>query len=275
VGNIAYANDSITLDTTPPHSLSIIITDVVSNASAGSTVVTLTLNAIDATSGVHQMSFRTDGSAWCAWEEYNDMAYYTLPTTGDKHTIYFMGKDRAGNTADAVSAICYMNTTSPEPGEHRPDKSKSSINVSMSFILWLIIFTIILILLLVVLRTSRSKRSKRELRAGEVGTKPIEVPALAKLQPETTPKPTLAQPPGTTADGAQPAQGTTTPIPKLASPTVVGKTPAPQQIPQPTLAPKLPPPTQKQTTESKTKETTPVSTIASPPPPTGPSTLPE
>ena len=253
-GNIAKpVSDSIILDTTPPHSLSIIINDGASNTN--STVVKLKLNAIDDLSWVHQMSFRTDESSWSSWESFNHEKSFTLSPNNGKKTIYFRVKDKVGNIAEPVMVSILLNTTSPEPEIQAPDKAKPSFNFSRSFTLLLIIFIIIIILILAVLKIKRKKRSKRELPTGEVGTvKPIVAPTPDKLKEETTAKPTLAQP----------TQGPTPPMPKLASPKIVGQTPVPKQIPQPTLAPQLPP--VKTQTQPKVEKTTTTPTLASPQP---------
>ena len=78
VRNIAMpVFDSITLDTSPPESLQILINDGV--AQTDSTDVTLSLSAVDRTSGVQLMAFSNDGTEWTNWEDFSSNKSYTLP----------------------------------------------------------------------------------------------------------------------------------------------------------------------------------------------------
>jgi hypothetical protein len=109
-GNIAdHVLDTIILDTTPPHSLSIIIND--DEYKTNSSSVTLELYAIDDTSGVAQMMFSTDSVTWTAWESFSTERAFTLPTIDGEKTVYFNVNDHAENIASPVFDIIVLNTT--------------------------------------------------------------------------------------------------------------------------------------------------------------------
>jgi hypothetical protein len=109
-GNFAEpVSESITLDTFPPHSLSLSINDGAKNTNNQN--VQLTLNAVDDTSGLNQMSFSTDGSTWSVWESFNQMKSYNLEDGDGTKTIYYKVSDNAGNIAEVVMAAITLNTT--------------------------------------------------------------------------------------------------------------------------------------------------------------------
>jgi len=133
--NVAIVSDSITLDTTAPHSLSIQINN--GSKTTNSTEVILYLDAVDDTSGIVEMAFSTDGSQWSVWEDYTTMKYFSLNTTEGIKTVHFKVKDRAGNVPDAVSAsVEYVPPKSSEqppengtkPDIDKPDQDKETPN---------------------------------------------------------------------------------------------------------------------------------------------------
>lgn len=109
--NIKHASDDIILDTSPPHSLTIIIND--GDLETDSTTVSLNLNAIDDTSGIGSMVFSNDDITWAAWEPFKNEISYNLPPNDGEKTIYFSVMDRAGNIATAVTASITLITTGP------------------------------------------------------------------------------------------------------------------------------------------------------------------
>ncbi len=119
--NIAVANDSIILDTTPPHSLSISIN--AGSEETNSTEVGLKLSAQDDTSGLFRMAFGNDGITWSSWLPFNHESSFTLPSNDGDKTVYFRVKDKAGNIAESVFSSIILNTT-PEPSP--PPKPKDS-----------------------------------------------------------------------------------------------------------------------------------------------------
>ena len=148
-GNMALTNDTIILDTTLPHSLSIRINNGASETN--STLVNLKLNAGDALSGVYQMSFSTDGENWDAWRNYTNTTSYNLSDGDGEKTIYFKVKDRAGNVAEPVSATIFLDTSLPSKSEeYQP-----------SIVYWIIsilIFMIIIVLIIGILIKKRKDR---------------------------------------------------------------------------------------------------------------------
>jgi hypothetical protein len=109
-GNYKEKSIEIYIDTTPPHSLSILIND---GATQTNTVdVSLNIGAVDDLSGLHQMAFCSDGTSWSTWEDYSETKSYSLSSGDGAKTIYFKVKDLAGNEADPVSTSIILNTTS-------------------------------------------------------------------------------------------------------------------------------------------------------------------
>ena len=112
-GNIAEpVFDSIILDTTPPHSLSLTINN---NAYVTySSLVTLEFDAVDDTAGLDLMSLSTDGITWSGWENFVDTTEFTLPSGEGYKTIYFKVKDKAGNEAEPISNSIFLKTQPDE-----------------------------------------------------------------------------------------------------------------------------------------------------------------
>ena len=108
-GNIGSSvSDSIILDTTPPHSLTILIDGGKSETDLA--IVSLEMTAIDNASGVSQMSFSTDGKMWTEWMTFDQESFFELPPNDGEKTIYFRVQDKVGNIAEPVFASIILNT---------------------------------------------------------------------------------------------------------------------------------------------------------------------
>jgi parallel beta-helix repeat protein len=92
-GLISTYSDAITLDTQPPTGS---ITIAEGAAYTNSSVVTLTLSATDATSGVAQMRFSNDNVTWSDWEPYATSKTWTLLTGDGLKGVTVQYKDNAG-----------------------------------------------------------------------------------------------------------------------------------------------------------------------------------
>ncbi|MEK6744182.1 MAG: hypothetical protein AABZ15_11250, partial [Nitrospirota bacterium] len=108
VGNwsIAYS-DSIVLDTTPP------IGSIAINAgteATDTTVVTLTVSAADALSGISQMQFSGDNVTWTTPEPYATTKDWTLSTGDGSKTVWVKFQDAADNWSDAYNDSIMLNT---------------------------------------------------------------------------------------------------------------------------------------------------------------------
>jgi uncharacterized membrane protein len=156
-GNIATVSGTITLDTAPPHSISISINDDATETS--STAVTLSLSALDDLSGAYQMSFSTDGVTWSTWENCTTPKEYTLSSDYGEKKIYYRVRDRAGNIAtpeeDSITLVKSKKDDSDEAGDF----------VS-NILIWLILIIIIIVVLVAIL-FFRSKRQKEYEQQGE------------------------------------------------------------------------------------------------------------
>ncbi|WP_455392935.1 Kelch repeat-containing protein [[Eubacterium] cellulosolvens] len=244
-GNIAEpVYDSIMLDKTPPHGLSALI-----NGGAyvvKSTEISLELYAVDYLSGVHQMSFSTDGETWSSWEPFAGERAYNLSPTDGKKVIYFRVSDRAGNIAEPISSMVMLNITSSEPSDTGSDSGDDTNGgfegLLLLFISVLIVVIIILLVVFLAIIRKRRKRAEQEvLRNGAVTVKPrSRAPFAGSASNSITPK--LAQLPSTPE--ATSNIGLTQPrAPTLADSQSATQVPAPQPVPQVPAAvvPKLPP----------------------------------
>jgi hypothetical protein len=110
-GNYQHTTDAITFDTSPPHSLLIVINN--GNAITNSKSVVLSIIAKDDTSGLHQMSFSDDGVLWSAWEDFAFTRSYELPAGDGEKTVYFKVTDKTGNAAEPVEATIQLETSEP------------------------------------------------------------------------------------------------------------------------------------------------------------------
>jgi hypothetical protein len=104
-GNLAWTNDTIILDTSPPHSLSILINNGAKETN--DTTLNLTLNALDNLSGVDKMSFSQDNKIWSSWEYFSYKSTFNLSSENGEKVIYFKVKDNA-NVINCNS-FCYIS----------------------------------------------------------------------------------------------------------------------------------------------------------------------
>jgi PKD repeat protein len=109
-GLISTYSDAITLDTQRPTGS---ITIAEGAAYTNSSVVTLTLSATDATSGIAQMRFSNDGTEWSSWESYSTSKAWTLTTGDGTKTVYVQFKDNAGLTSQSYQDTIILDTTNP------------------------------------------------------------------------------------------------------------------------------------------------------------------
>ena len=107
---VTDASETFVLDTVAP-SGNVSIDDEAPYAS--STLVTLSLNGVDATSGVSQMCFSNDGTSYGGWQGYATSASWTLSTGDGTKTVYVKYKDHAGNVSSPFSDTIILDTTTP------------------------------------------------------------------------------------------------------------------------------------------------------------------
>jgi parallel beta-helix repeat protein len=106
-GNVGSSSVTITIDNTPPASLSVSINDGATYAT--STAVTLTLSATGATN----MAFSNDGSSWSSWEAYGTSKSWPLSSGDGTKTVYFKAKDDLGNEASPATNTIILDTVAP------------------------------------------------------------------------------------------------------------------------------------------------------------------
>jgi hypothetical protein len=151
-GNIAQSFDEIILDTTSPHSLSIVINN--GSKETNSNIVTLKVSAQDDLSGISQMAFRIVEGQWSDWEDFSSSKTLKLSSGAGKNTIYFLVRDRAGNEAIAVSADINL----------KKDESISSgwNTLLISSIVVIVVIIIIIIVIVLFFKKRRKGRDKKE-----------------------------------------------------------------------------------------------------------------
>jgi hypothetical protein len=122
--NYAIANDSIILDTTPPHSLLVEINN--NELYTNSKTVELKIVVKDSLSGIDKIAFSDNGINWTDWElikltssisntlNYEEIRLYNLTDGDDSKTVFIKVQDNAGNIAGPVSDNIVLDTKSPE-----------------------------------------------------------------------------------------------------------------------------------------------------------------
>jgi len=108
-GNTKTASDTITLDTTPPADLSILINNGASYTN--SKQVSLTLSA---SGGPTKIYLSNDATNWVQYNYTTSLTWNLTAGDGVK-TVYYKAADAAGNNATAVSATITLDTTAPSP----------------------------------------------------------------------------------------------------------------------------------------------------------------
>ncbi|MCX6026930.1 MAG: hypothetical protein NTY23_11845, partial [Chloroflexi bacterium] len=87
-----------------------------------STSATLTLSASDSGSGLNQVRYSNDGTAWSAWEAYSASKAWTLSSGDGTKTVYYQVSDKAGRTTTVTDTIQMdalgPTTTMTLSGEH-------------------------------------------------------------------------------------------------------------------------------------------------------------
>ena len=132
-GVVSTFSDIIILDTTPPTG-SVTISE---GAATNQLVVSLTLTASDATSGVSQMRFSTDGIFDTeSWETFSaTTAWNLLGGDGDK-TIYVQFRDNAGCVSETYTASILLDTS--PPSTPIPDGPTDWISYNTPTLTWLV-----------------------------------------------------------------------------------------------------------------------------------------
>lgn len=108
---IKTASNQVKIDTTAP-SGSIQINNAAQYADSISVI--LSLSATDSDSGLNQMQFSNDNTAWSAPESYAVTKTWNLSLGDGTKTVYVKFKDVAGNWSAAYSATIILDTTPPQ-----------------------------------------------------------------------------------------------------------------------------------------------------------------
>lgn len=101
---------AIVLDTTPPAG-SVVING--GDTYTRDRLVTLSIDAADALSGVEQMRFSTDGSTWTEWELYAANGSLELPPGDGLKSVQVQLKDVAGNVGAPILSGIVLDTVLP------------------------------------------------------------------------------------------------------------------------------------------------------------------
>ena len=103
-------SDTIILDTTPPEG-SITINN--GDEYAQELTATLTLDAQDQLSGLHQMKFSNDNNNWSESEQYSDAKDWILSEGEGEKTVYVQYSDNIGNWSQSYSDTIILVSTPP------------------------------------------------------------------------------------------------------------------------------------------------------------------
>ena len=101
---------SIQTDTTPPRAQVLIDGGAIAT---NQQVVHVNLVATDDLSGVTQMQFSGDGTAWQPWSPYQPASVWSFPAGDGQKILYARVQDAAGNISSAVSASIMLDTLAP------------------------------------------------------------------------------------------------------------------------------------------------------------------
>ncbi|MGM0874719.1 MAG: family 43 glycosylhydrolase [Bacillota bacterium] len=99
--------------------------------------VTLSLEATDDSSGVHQVRYSTDPKEWSDWEAYTTSKEFTLPSGDGEKTVFVEFKDQTGNISETYQQKVILDTTSPViefTGHHDSYSIDSSINITCNIV---------------------------------------------------------------------------------------------------------------------------------------------
>ena len=103
-------SDTIILDTTPPSGSIEINEDALLTSTLS---VTISLTALDTTSGLSQIHFSHDNITWTPWETYSTTKAWTLTTGDGSKAVYVQFKDNAGLVSQVYSDTISLDTTPP------------------------------------------------------------------------------------------------------------------------------------------------------------------
>jgi len=125
----------VQIDTTQPWG-SIIINDGAIYSSSPN--VMLALSAADTTSGVVEMRFSDDGSAWSLWEPFGSLKSWVLPGGDGLNTVYVQFKDNAGLISSPYSDDIILDTTLPSvqitnPTDSSPIYIRSGTTITVNY----------------------------------------------------------------------------------------------------------------------------------------------
>lgn len=110
-GNVsATASDTVVVDSVAP----VASLALASGAQYWNSVtVPVYVAAVDATSGVRQMRFSSNGSTWRSWRAYFPTTTESLLASNGTQTVYVQVADAAGNLSAAASAVVTLDTVVP------------------------------------------------------------------------------------------------------------------------------------------------------------------
>lgn len=99
-GLVTQVQDTIVLDTTPPKG-SVLLND--GEETTYHTTLTLSIDAVDATSCLASLRTSADGIAWSDWIPFTPRLTWKAPPGWGTKTVYVQLQDQAGNISDVLS----------------------------------------------------------------------------------------------------------------------------------------------------------------------------
>ncbi|WP_455393144.1 Kelch repeat-containing protein [[Eubacterium] cellulosolvens] len=260
-------SDSIILDTSPPHSLSIQINN--GEIETNTTSVNLNLHALDDTSGIYQISLSSDGLTWGPWEDYVGTKFYTMLPGDGKKTVYFKVKDFADNIAEPVSATIILNSTLKVQEDQPEKESAFSPDFRFYMLLILIIIFVILIISMYIILKRKDREVQKLITSGSLTIKPTEMLSTkATAEQLVEPEKPEELPTATAAIGPKepiPAVPSLPALPPAQADDSIGKPESTTSAPKPAI-----PLTTPQVTAEPKPESTPTPSEQNPPTPKNP-----
>ena len=113
-----WANASIYLDRDGPFGLSVLIDGGADFATSAD--VSLSVEALDAASGIAEMAFSNDGVLWSGWSAWSGSTSWSLTNgaggsaSDGERSVYFRCRDRAGNIGGPVRDTIVLDRSPPE-----------------------------------------------------------------------------------------------------------------------------------------------------------------
>jgi hypothetical protein len=213
-GNIAYDQDTIILDTTPPAPVTIDIN--AGDSETNSTFITVDLTAANGGSDIDAMSYIADGGTWSAWEAFSSTLSLEVSEGDSEKLVYIRVRDKAGNIAEPVYDSIILKTATGQDDDivddviddditddTKPDGDSTTTTDDKKSeagnYLWLVVIVIEIIVVIIMMLLVKRRKEKAEISQITHEPMPAPSPDLAAEDVVAVPGfelPVAGQPPG-------------------------------------------------------------------------------